>query len=75
MALRGDSSDWRARYDQSIRDEDIRIADAEAEESEWAKLINRAAYTGTTFDLVLLPFVLLLFGLPALYRHLRRAHR
>jgi hypothetical protein len=64
-------SQWRRRYDRSIEDEASPIAEAEANESEWSKLLNRAAYTGTALDLLILPFVLIFFGIPALRRHLR----
>lgn len=64
-------SQWRQRYDKSIEDEASRIAEAEANESEWSKLLNRAACTGTALDLLILPFVLVFFGIPALRRHRR----
>ncbi|WP_395156762.1 hypothetical protein [Ilumatobacter sp.] len=70
MATAG-KNQWRRRYDKSIEDEASRIAEAEANESEWSKLLNRSAYTGTALDLLILPFVLVFFGIPALRRHLR----
>lgn len=75
MATDRDRSDWQSKYESSIRDENERNADDDANESEWSRLFNRAAYTDTALDLVFLPFVLLLCGLPALYRHVRRPGR
>lgn len=65
------ASQWPQRYDTSIEDEASRVAEADTNESEWSKLLNRAAYTGTTLGLLILPFVLVFFGIPALRRHLR----
>ena len=65
-------SEWRRRYDKSIKDEEVRIADSEENESAWSLLVAAVPSTGTAFDLLFLPIIVVAVGVSLLRRHRRK---